>query len=62
LLLLSEVAVVVGRAARRPEFFAATLQRLLNVDQYPILSLVDGDRRLRLDVETLRSQFGVRDR
>jgi hypothetical protein len=62
LLLLSEVAVVAGRVARRPEFFAATLQRLLNVDQYPVLSLVDGDRRVRLDVETLRSQFGVRDR
>jgi len=56
---LSTVASVAGRAARRPEFFAVTLQRLLNVDQYPVASLVDGDRRLKLDVELLRSQFKV---
>jgi hypothetical protein len=56
---LSTVATVAGRAARRPEFFAVTLQRLLNVDQYPVVSLVDGDRRLKLDVELLRTQFKV---
>jgi hypothetical protein len=56
---LSTVATVAGRAARRPEFFAVTLQRLLNVDQYPVVSLVDGDRRLKLDIELLRTQFKV---
>jgi hypothetical protein len=58
---LSTVATVAGRAARRPEFFAVTLERLLNVDQYPVVSLVDGDRRLKLDIELLRSQFKVVD-
>lgn len=58
---LTAVAEVAGRAARRPEFFAAALQRLLNVDSYPVLSLVDGDRRLKLDRENLRMQFGVRE-
>jgi len=29
---------------------ATTLQRLLNVEGYPILSLTDDDRTLRLDV------------
>ena len=57
---LTTVAAVAGRAARRPEFFAVTLQRLLNVDQYPVMSLVDGDRRLKLDLELLRTQFKVK--
>lgn len=56
---LGTVATVAGRAARRPEFFAVTLERLLNVDQYPVVSLVDGDRRLKLDLELLRTQFKV---
>src|SRR5690606_34639537 len=41
---LNTVAGIAGRA-RRPEFFATTLQRLLNVDGYPVLS-VDGGRWL----------------
>lgn len=57
---LSKVAAEAGRAARRPEFFATTLQRLLNVDGYPVLSIVDGGRRLALNVEALCEQFGVR--
>lgn len=57
---LSAVAERAGRAARRPEFFAATLQRLLNVDGYPVLSLRDGDRSVKLDREMLHAQFGVR--
>ncbi len=54
---LPAVASAAGRAGRRPEFFAAALQRLLNVDGYPVVSLIDGDRRLALDVELLRTQF-----
>ncbi|MFJ8916059.1 BREX-2 system phosphatase PglZ [Amycolatopsis sp. NPDC102389] len=60
-LTVSAVAAVAGRAARRPEFFATTLQRLLNVDGYPVLSLVDGGRRVKLELEVLRVQFGVRE-
>lgn len=56
---LTAVAAQAGKAGRRPEFFAATLQRLLNVDGYPVLSLMDGDRRLSLNREMLRTQFGV---
>ncbi|NIJ14662.1 hypothetical protein FHU38_005063 [Saccharomonospora amisosensis] len=58
---LSTAAELAGKAGRRPEFFATMLERLLNVDGYPVLSKVDGDRRLKLDVETLRMQFGVRE-
>ncbi|RJQ78834.1 BREX-2 system phosphatase PglZ [Pseudonocardiaceae bacterium YIM PH 21723] len=60
-LTLSAVATVAGRAARRPEAFAVMLQRLINVDGYPVLSIVDGSQRLRLDVEVLRVQFGVQE-
>lgn len=60
LLSLTAVAELAGRAARRPQFFAATLQRLLNVDGYPVLSLRDGDRNVKLDREMLQAQFGVR--
>ncbi|MFB9688204.1 BREX-2 system phosphatase PglZ [Amycolatopsis plumensis] len=60
-LTVGAVAAVAGRAARRPEFFATTLQRLLNVDGYPVLSLVDGGRRVKLELEVMRVQFGVRE-
>ena len=56
---LAAVAAAAGRAGRNPEFFATTLQRLLNVEGYPVLSIVDGGRRLRLDVGMLREQFGL---
>jgi hypothetical protein len=59
---LVAVAAHAGRAARSPDFFATTLQRLLNVEGYPILSIVDGGRRVRLDVPLLREQFGIRAR
>lgn len=58
---LPAVAELAGRAARRPEFFARILERLLNVDGYPVLSVVDGDRWLTLEVDTLCMQFGVRE-
>nr|WP_134731706.1 BREX-2 system phosphatase PglZ [Amycolatopsis nivea] len=56
---LSAVAERAGRAARRPEFFVRTLERLLNVDGYPVLTLRDGDRSVKLDREMLQTQFGV---
>ncbi|AXB48373.1 alkaline phosphatase [Amycolatopsis albispora] len=57
---LSAVAERAGRAARRPEFFVRTLERLVNVDGYPVLTLRDGDRSVKLDREMLQTQFGVR--
>jgi hypothetical protein len=56
---LAAVAAAAGRTGRNPEFLATTLQRLLNVEGYPVLSIVDGGRRVRLDVPMLREQFGV---
>ena len=56
---LAAVAAVAGRAARRPEGFAATLERLLNVESYEVLSLEDGGHTLRLNVSMLRTQFGL---
>jgi hypothetical protein len=53
------VAAKAGRAKRNPELVATTLQRLLNVEGYPILSLTDDGRTLRLDISTLRMQFGL---
>ncbi len=55
-------AVVAERAGERPARaagFAVTLQRIFNVDNYPVLSLIDDGRTLRLDVALLREQFGL---
>jgi hypothetical protein len=52
------VAARVGRAGREPDAIVATLQRLLNVEGYPVLS-TDGSRTVRLDEELLRLQFGL---
>ncbi|MCY7340470.1 MAG: BREX-2 system phosphatase PglZ [Pseudonocardia sp.] len=52
------VAAAVGRAGRDPDSVIATLQRLLNVEGYAVLS-ADGGRIVRLDVELLRMQFGL---
>jgi hypothetical protein len=56
---LTAVAAMVGRAGRNPEFLATTLQRLLNVEGYPVLSVEDGGRTLSLNVELLELQFGM---
>ncbi|MCA1186176.1 MULTISPECIES: BREX-2 system phosphatase PglZ [unclassified Saccharopolyspora] len=53
------VVAVAGRAARRPEGFVRMIERLLNVDGYPIVSIEDGGTTVRLDVALLRVQFGV---
>ncbi|MGW7002048.1 BREX-2 system phosphatase PglZ [Streptomyces sp. NPDC054933] len=49
-----------GRASRNAEFFVAALQRLLNVEGYPVLGLIDAGARVRLDVTLLQDQFGVK--
>jgi PglZ domain-containing protein len=56
---VTTAAAKAGRAKRNPELVATTLQRLLNVEGYPILSVTDDGRTLRLDVGTLRVQFGL---
>ncbi|WP_214403724.1 BREX-2 system phosphatase PglZ [Pseudonocardia lacus] len=56
------VAAAVGRAGRDPDAVIATLQRLLNVEGYGVLSADSGGRSVRLDVDLLRMQFGVESR
>lgn len=55
---LNTVAELAGRKGRGPTIFATILQRLLNVDGYPVLS-VEGGQWLTLDVDTLCLQFGL---
>ncbi|MER7441265.1 BREX-2 system phosphatase PglZ [Micromonospora avicenniae] len=55
-------AVLAQRAGELPvraTGFVSTLQRIFNVDNYPVLSLVDDGRTVRLDVALLRTQFGL---
>jgi hypothetical protein len=56
---LTAFAAKAGRAGRNPDFLATTLQRLLNVEGYPVLSIIDNGSAVRLDVGLLRLQFGV---
>ncbi|WP_275557516.1 BREX-2 system phosphatase PglZ [Streptomyces sp. 5-6(2022)] len=46
-----------GRVKRNIDGFIATLQRLLNVEGYAVLSFVDSGHTVRLDVRLLRTQF-----
>jgi hypothetical protein len=48
-----------GRAPRNAEMFITTLQRLLNVEGYLVVGLIDSGRTVRLDVGLLREQFGI---
>lgn len=52
------VAAALGRAGRDPEFVVAALQRLLNVEGFPVLS-IDAGRSVRLDVDLLILQFEI---
>ncbi|WP_218005824.1 BREX-2 system phosphatase PglZ [Actinomadura hibisca] len=51
-----------GRPPRDAEMFVTALQRLLNVEGYPVLELVDAGRTVRLAEDLLREQFGVAER
>ncbi|MFG2008733.1 BREX-2 system phosphatase PglZ [Micromonospora sp. NPDC048868] len=56
------VAVLAQRAGEAPVRaggFVTTLQRILNVDNYPVLSQIDDNRTVRLDLALLREQFGL---
>ncbi|MFF5841041.1 BREX-2 system phosphatase PglZ [Streptomyces massasporeus] len=46
-----------GRVRRNIEGFVATVQRLLNVEGYPVLGFVDAGHAVKLDVSLLRDQF-----
>lgn len=55
-------AVAAQRAGELPHRaigFVTTLQRILNVDNYLVLSLTDAGRTVRLDQALLRQQFGL---
>ncbi|MFE9763258.1 BREX-2 system phosphatase PglZ [Streptomyces sp. NPDC005808] len=46
-----------GRVRRNIEGFVATVQRLLNVEGYPVLGFVDAGHAVKLDIPLLRDQF-----
>jgi hypothetical protein len=50
-----------GRSPRSPELFVTALQRLLNVEGYAVLDVVDSGRTVQLNPGMLREQFGVTD-
>jgi hypothetical protein len=59
------VSVLADRAGEQParaHGFVTTLQRIFNVDNYPVLSLVDDNRTVRLDGRLLREQFDLKGR
>ena len=53
------LAQTVGRSGTLFDGFVANLERLLNIDQYPVVSRIDAGRTIRLDTELLREQFGL---
>jgi hypothetical protein len=56
-------AVVADRAGEQParaQGFVTTLQRIFNVDNYPVLSVLDDSRTVRLDTRLLREQFDLK--
>lgn len=46
-----------GKSERNPARFVTMLERLLNIDGYPVLQLVESGRTVHLDKELLRQQF-----
>lgn len=54
---LAAAVSATGRVRRNIEGFVATLQRLLNVEGYPVLGFVDAGHAVKLDVPLLRGQF-----
>ncbi|MFG3698074.1 BREX-2 system phosphatase PglZ [Micromonospora sp. NPDC047620] len=46
-----------GEVPARATGFVNALQRIFNVDNYPVLSLADNGRTVRLDLRLLREQF-----
>ncbi|GAA0632034.1 BREX-2 system phosphatase PglZ [Streptomyces thermocarboxydovorans] len=46
-----------GRSERNPQRFVTMLERLLNIDGYPVLQLIESGRTVHLERELLRQQF-----
>ncbi|MGW7019293.1 BREX-2 system phosphatase PglZ [Streptomyces decoyicus] len=46
-----------GRVRRNIDGFIATVQRLLNIEGYPVLGFIDAGHTVKLDVTMLRDQF-----
>ncbi|WP_030884864.1 BREX-2 system phosphatase PglZ [Streptomyces sp. NRRL S-1868] len=46
-----------GKSQRNPERFVTVLERLLNVDGYPVLQLVESGRTVQLNKALLKEQF-----
>jgi hypothetical protein len=46
-----------GRSQRNPERFATVLERLLNIDGYPVVQLVESGRTVQLNKALLEEQF-----
>jgi hypothetical protein len=53
------VAERAGEQQARATGFITTLQRIFNVDNFPVLSLTDDGRTVRLNLSLLRLQFGL---
>jgi hypothetical protein len=57
------VVVLADRAGEQParaHGFVTTLQRIFNVDNYPVLSVADDGRTARLDARLLHEQFDLK--
>lgn len=48
-----------GRSQRNAEVFVTVLQRLLNVEGYAVINLIDAGRTVELNVPLLKEQFGT---
>lgn len=46
-----------GKSQRNPERFATVMERLLNIDGYPVIQLVESGRSVQLDKALLEQQF-----
>ena len=53
------VAQRAGESPTRAGGFLTTLQRIFNVDNFAVLSVIDAGRTVRLDIALLKQQFGV---
>ncbi|MEC4014962.1 BREX-2 system phosphatase PglZ [Streptomyces sp. H27-D2] len=54
---LAAAVSATGRVRRNIDGFIATVQRLLNVEGYPVLGFIDAGHTVKLDVRLLRTQF-----
>ncbi|MET9965026.1 BREX-2 system phosphatase PglZ [Streptomyces sp. NPDC006356] len=52
-------ATATGRSQRNAEIFVTVVQRLLNVEGYGVINLVESGRTVELNVPLLKEQFGT---